>query len=256
MAKKKDITGVITKAQSRKLLGIGRHAGLDELKRAYRTIIKKNHPDLFEFDPALKARAEEHIKKVNQAYKLLAADLTPQKKQKANSNIFKQKKPKQKKSKQKKSKMSASKKAEQSASQTTGTASQDTGQKQSDQPESDQDNPGRDSSKTRTSFKDLLSIFVEIVKATDFRPKMPERQNQGGALNPKQGVRRRKEFKDILEDVIKGQDTAQLERERQRQIARLKRWVYIKGSGYNKEDVGPITPVKPIKKVKGVGKID
>ena len=50
-----------------KILGVSSSATDDEIKKAYRDLIKKNHPDKFQ-DAAEKARATEAVKKYNAAY--------------------------------------------------------------------------------------------------------------------------------------------------------------------------------------------
>ncbi len=66
MAEKKDYYGV---------LGVGKNATDDELKRAYRKLAKKYHPDA---NPDNKAEAEAKFKEVNEAYEVLS---NPQKRQ-------------------------------------------------------------------------------------------------------------------------------------------------------------------------------
>lgn len=56
------------------VLGIGRNADADEIKRAYRKLAKKYHPDLNKEDP----KAEERFKEVNEAHEILS---DPQKRQ-------------------------------------------------------------------------------------------------------------------------------------------------------------------------------
>jgi molecular chaperone DnaJ len=50
------------------ILGLGRGAGVEEIKRAYRKLARKYHPDL---NPGDKA-AEEHFKEINEAYAVLS----------------------------------------------------------------------------------------------------------------------------------------------------------------------------------------
>src|SRR3569833_1905881 len=50
-----------------KILGIARHSSANEIKSAYRTLAKKNHPDL---NPG-NIEYEEIIKEINEAYEVL-----------------------------------------------------------------------------------------------------------------------------------------------------------------------------------------
>lgn len=49
-----------------KVLGVARDAGADEIKKAYRRLARKYHPDV-----SKEAEAEEHFKDVNEAYEVL-----------------------------------------------------------------------------------------------------------------------------------------------------------------------------------------
>ena len=49
------------------VLGVSRDASDDEIKKAYRSLAKKYHPDNFADSP-LKAQAEEKMKEINDAY--------------------------------------------------------------------------------------------------------------------------------------------------------------------------------------------
>src|ERR1700742_1474364 len=49
------------------VLGVSRDASADELQRAFRTLARRNHPDVNK-DPA----AEERFKEINEAYHVLA----------------------------------------------------------------------------------------------------------------------------------------------------------------------------------------
>ncbi len=53
------------------VLGVNRNATKEEIRDAYRELIKKYHPDKFRDNPDMKALAEEKIKEVNEAYKYL-----------------------------------------------------------------------------------------------------------------------------------------------------------------------------------------
>lgn len=50
------------------LLGVGRDASPDDIKRAYRTLARKHHPDVAED----KTTAEHHFKEINEAYEVLS----------------------------------------------------------------------------------------------------------------------------------------------------------------------------------------
>ena len=63
MAKFKEI------GEARKLLGLGEAATLKEIKRAYRTLAHRHHPDIH--SSAAGKEAEETMRKLNWAYKLL-----------------------------------------------------------------------------------------------------------------------------------------------------------------------------------------
>ena len=54
-----------------KTLGVSRDASPDDIKRAYRRLAKKHHPDLNKEDPKA---AEEQFKRVSEAYEVLADD--------------------------------------------------------------------------------------------------------------------------------------------------------------------------------------
>src|SRR5436190_22432574 len=53
------------------LLRVSRGASPSEIKEAHRDLAKIWHPDRFGEDPRLRAKAEEALKQINQAYQLL-----------------------------------------------------------------------------------------------------------------------------------------------------------------------------------------
>jgi DnaJ-class molecular chaperone len=55
--------------EARKLLGLGEAATLKEIKRAFRTLAHRHHPD--KYSNAASRETEETMKKLNWAYKLL-----------------------------------------------------------------------------------------------------------------------------------------------------------------------------------------
>jgi hypothetical protein len=57
-------------------LGLGPNATEAEIKDAYRTLAKVWHPDRFQADPGLKAKAEEKLKEINAAYRSITTTLT------------------------------------------------------------------------------------------------------------------------------------------------------------------------------------
>ncbi|SRR6266581_1216676 len=63
--------------RSFRVLGIRFGASPEEVKEAYRDLVKVWHPDRFRQDPRLQAKAQEKLKKINQAYEVLSAHLGP-----------------------------------------------------------------------------------------------------------------------------------------------------------------------------------
>lgn len=53
------------------VLGVSQNATDEEIKAAYRKLVKKYHPDRFASDPAKQAAASEKLKQVNAAYDML-----------------------------------------------------------------------------------------------------------------------------------------------------------------------------------------
>ena len=55
------------------LLGLASDASPEEVKQAYRDLVKVWHPDRFAHDERLRLKAQEHLKEINGAYELLQA---------------------------------------------------------------------------------------------------------------------------------------------------------------------------------------
>ncbi len=53
------------------ILGVNENASEEEIKSAYRKLVKKYHPDRFANDPAQQAAAAEKLKSVNAAYDMI-----------------------------------------------------------------------------------------------------------------------------------------------------------------------------------------
>ena len=58
-----------------KILGVNKNAGTDEIKKAYRKLARKYHPDV---NPGDKA-AEEKFKEINESYEVLSDETKRQK---------------------------------------------------------------------------------------------------------------------------------------------------------------------------------
>lgn len=53
------------------VLGVSEKASEEDIKRAYRSLVKKYHPDRYAGDPKAEAAASEKLKQINQAYDML-----------------------------------------------------------------------------------------------------------------------------------------------------------------------------------------
>ncbi|MCT7957108.1 J domain-containing protein [Laspinema palackyanum] len=58
-----------------KILGLNSNASLKEVKQAYRTLLKKWHPDLFYENPEKQQKAQEVIQKMNEIYKEICGQM-------------------------------------------------------------------------------------------------------------------------------------------------------------------------------------
>lgn len=56
------------KARFYAILGLPLHASSQEVKQAYKQLVKRCHPDLFFDNPPLRQKAQELLTKINQAY--------------------------------------------------------------------------------------------------------------------------------------------------------------------------------------------
>lgn len=64
-----------TLEKSRKTLGVGQDATLSDIKRAYRVQVRIWHPDLFHDNLQLRKAAEEKIKEINEARRVLCSQI-------------------------------------------------------------------------------------------------------------------------------------------------------------------------------------
>ena len=53
------------------VIGVAKTASAEEIKKAYRDLVKKYHPDNY-LDPTMKKRAESRMAEINQAYDILS----------------------------------------------------------------------------------------------------------------------------------------------------------------------------------------
>jgi len=58
-----------------KILGLEPNASLTDVKQAYRTLLKKCHPDLFVNQPQLRKQAEEKTRLINEAYSIIESNI-------------------------------------------------------------------------------------------------------------------------------------------------------------------------------------
>jgi len=63
----------MTRQEAYKILGITEYASTEQIKKAYKTLAKKYHPDIYRGD---KKFAEEKMKQINEAYTLLSTTST------------------------------------------------------------------------------------------------------------------------------------------------------------------------------------
>src|SRR5688572_18625563 len=61
----------MTVARALRLLEIDRGAPPDEMRQSYRDLVRVWHPDRFEADPRLRAKAAARLAEINDAYRLL-----------------------------------------------------------------------------------------------------------------------------------------------------------------------------------------
>ncbi|MFW6308795.1 MAG: J domain-containing protein [bacterium] len=55
--------------QAAKILNLGEKASLDEIKNAYKNLMKKHHPD--NYNKEEKEKVREKVKKINKAYEII-----------------------------------------------------------------------------------------------------------------------------------------------------------------------------------------
>ena len=65
--------------ECRKILGVDSTATPEELKRAYRDLVREWHPDRFLHNPRLQSNAQEKLREINEAYSQLQAVILDQK---------------------------------------------------------------------------------------------------------------------------------------------------------------------------------
>lgn len=61
----------MTHEEARRILHVSAGSKADEIRRTYRDLVKVWHPDRFEGDPTLRARAEQHLREINEAFATL-----------------------------------------------------------------------------------------------------------------------------------------------------------------------------------------
>ena len=70
----KTIVGVRLDGAIFRVLGLPVNASLEEVREAYKDLVKVWHPDRFANHPRLSAKAEEKLKEINNAYERLLSD--------------------------------------------------------------------------------------------------------------------------------------------------------------------------------------
>jgi len=68
----------MTVVRALRLLEIERGVSLDEMRQSYRDLVRVWHPDRFEGDPRLRAKAAARLTEINEAYRLLQVTGTDQ----------------------------------------------------------------------------------------------------------------------------------------------------------------------------------
>jgi curved DNA-binding protein CbpA len=72
------------------ILDISPDASLEEVRRAYRDLVKVWHPDRFQHDPQLQKKAQDKLKQINIAYEALCSTLSDQTEKTSNNGSYTQ----------------------------------------------------------------------------------------------------------------------------------------------------------------------